>query len=221
MARYRPVEAVDATVEEEVEPDTAEAPAHDVEGREGLEALEEIVAAGRARRGVRHDPPGPRRPRLRSHPASRLAPADRRGDRFQRGDPARGAARDPAQCDAREVAMKPAELTRYPDSGGVALKCGPRPRSAPARHNPRSQNPLITPKAITKPKTRGRFSHRKGNAVIAPGIEDGRQTAIPRRAQGKPTQHPVRSRSSPGLARCGAPVTKSAGRAAAVLSAAM
>jgi hypothetical protein len=39
MARYRPVEAVDAAVEEDAEPDAAEAPAHDVETREGLEAL--------------------------------------------------------------------------------------------------------------------------------------------------------------------------------------
>jgi hypothetical protein len=43
MARYRPVEAVDATVEEEVEPDAAEAPAHDVETGEGLEALKKSL----------------------------------------------------------------------------------------------------------------------------------------------------------------------------------
>jgi hypothetical protein len=43
MARYRPVEAVDAAVEEDAEPDAAEAPAHDVETREGLEALKKSL----------------------------------------------------------------------------------------------------------------------------------------------------------------------------------
>jgi hypothetical protein len=43
MARYRPVEAVDAAVEEDAEPDAAEASAHDVETREGLEALKKSL----------------------------------------------------------------------------------------------------------------------------------------------------------------------------------
>src|ERR1700731_2739963 len=46
MARYRPVEAVDAAVEEDAEPDAAEAPAHDVETREGLEALKKSLRRG-------------------------------------------------------------------------------------------------------------------------------------------------------------------------------
>src|SRR5258707_12304328 len=39
FARYRPVEAVDAAVEDEPEPDTPESPLHDVETAEGLAAL--------------------------------------------------------------------------------------------------------------------------------------------------------------------------------------
>ena len=39
LARHRPVDAVDAAVDEEVEPDAAEPPAHDVETGEGLQAL--------------------------------------------------------------------------------------------------------------------------------------------------------------------------------------
>src|SRR6202790_1599089 len=39
LARHRPVEAVDATVDEEVEPDPSEAPALDVETGDALQAL--------------------------------------------------------------------------------------------------------------------------------------------------------------------------------------
>src|SRR5665213_4631378 len=39
LARHRPVEAVDAAVDEEDEPDPDEAPPHDVETQEGLQAL--------------------------------------------------------------------------------------------------------------------------------------------------------------------------------------
>src|SRR5580698_7012378 len=39
LARHRPVEAVDAAVDEETEPDPDEAPPHDVETPEGLQAL--------------------------------------------------------------------------------------------------------------------------------------------------------------------------------------
>jgi hypothetical protein len=43
FARYRPVEAVDAAVEDEPEPDTPESPLHDVETAEGLAALKRIL----------------------------------------------------------------------------------------------------------------------------------------------------------------------------------
>ncbi|MBV9826154.1 MAG: hypothetical protein JO001_10835 [Alphaproteobacteria bacterium] len=39
LARHRPVEAVDAVVDEETEPDEPDAPANDVETQEGLQAL--------------------------------------------------------------------------------------------------------------------------------------------------------------------------------------
>jgi hypothetical protein len=43
FARYRPVDAVDAAVEEEPEPQTAEIPIHDAETSEGLQALKRIL----------------------------------------------------------------------------------------------------------------------------------------------------------------------------------
>src|SRR5579884_1942118 len=43
LARYRPVEAVDAPVDEEAEPDSGEAPIHDVETGEGLAALKRLL----------------------------------------------------------------------------------------------------------------------------------------------------------------------------------
>ena len=43
LARHRPVEAVEAAVEEEAEPEAAEAAAHDVETSEGLEALKRLL----------------------------------------------------------------------------------------------------------------------------------------------------------------------------------
>jgi hypothetical protein len=43
FARYRPVEAVDAAVEDEPEPDTPESPLYDVETGEGLAALKRIL----------------------------------------------------------------------------------------------------------------------------------------------------------------------------------
>src|SRR5947209_3772201 len=43
LARHRPVEAVDSVVEEEVEPDLAAAPAHDVETGDGLQALKRLL----------------------------------------------------------------------------------------------------------------------------------------------------------------------------------
>jgi hypothetical protein len=43
FARYRPVEAVDAAVEGEPEPETPESPLHDVETAEGLQALKRIL----------------------------------------------------------------------------------------------------------------------------------------------------------------------------------
>ena len=43
LARYRPVEALDAAVEEEREPESSETPVHDVETAEGLQALKRIL----------------------------------------------------------------------------------------------------------------------------------------------------------------------------------
>ena len=43
MARHRPVEAVDAAVDEEAEPEPTETPALDVETAEGLQALKRLL----------------------------------------------------------------------------------------------------------------------------------------------------------------------------------
>jgi hypothetical protein len=43
FARYRPVEAVEAAVEDEPEPETSETPVHDVETSEGLQALKRVL----------------------------------------------------------------------------------------------------------------------------------------------------------------------------------
>ncbi|HEX5454290.1 MAG TPA: hypothetical protein VFX06_10900, partial [Stellaceae bacterium] len=43
LARHRPVEAVDAPVDEETEPDSTESPAHDVETGEGLQNLKRLL----------------------------------------------------------------------------------------------------------------------------------------------------------------------------------
>src|SRR5947199_6126203 len=43
LARHRPVEAVDAVVEEEAEPEPGDAPAHDIETAEGLQALKRVL----------------------------------------------------------------------------------------------------------------------------------------------------------------------------------
>jgi hypothetical protein len=43
LSRHRPVEAIDAAVDEEDEPDSGEAPPHDVESSEGLQALKRLL----------------------------------------------------------------------------------------------------------------------------------------------------------------------------------
>ena len=43
LSRYRAVEAIDAVVEEEAEPDNPEAPAYDVETADGLQALKRVL----------------------------------------------------------------------------------------------------------------------------------------------------------------------------------
>ena len=43
LARYRPVEAIDAAVEEEQEPENSETPVHDVETADGVQALRRIL----------------------------------------------------------------------------------------------------------------------------------------------------------------------------------
>ena len=57
FARYRPVDAVDAAVEEEQEPESSETPVYDIETPEGLQTLERILNGSsrptRSRRSVR------------------------------------------------------------------------------------------------------------------------------------------------------------------------
>jgi hypothetical protein len=43
LSRHRPVEAIDAVVDEEVEPESGEAPPHDIETAEGLAALKRAL----------------------------------------------------------------------------------------------------------------------------------------------------------------------------------
>jgi hypothetical protein len=43
LARYRPVEAIDAVVEEEQEPETSDTPLYDIETPEGLQALKRVL----------------------------------------------------------------------------------------------------------------------------------------------------------------------------------
>jgi hypothetical protein len=43
LARHRPVEAIDAPLEEEAEPETSEAPAHNVETSEGVQSLKRVL----------------------------------------------------------------------------------------------------------------------------------------------------------------------------------
>src|SRR5260221_2912196 len=59
LARHRPVEAVDAAVDEELETGSTEAPALDVETGEGLQALKRLLRRGRAAPGVVPRPPRP------------------------------------------------------------------------------------------------------------------------------------------------------------------
>ena len=77
LARHRPVEAVEAAVDEETETDASDSPALEVETAEGLQALKRRAAPRRTGRGVRDDPPRSRRARDGAHPAPRLAPPAR------------------------------------------------------------------------------------------------------------------------------------------------
>jgi hypothetical protein len=43
LARYRPVEAIDAVVEEEAEPETTELPIYDIETPDGLQSLKRVL----------------------------------------------------------------------------------------------------------------------------------------------------------------------------------
>jgi hypothetical protein len=43
LARYRPVEAIDAVVEEEAEPETTELPVYDIETPDGLQSLKRVL----------------------------------------------------------------------------------------------------------------------------------------------------------------------------------
>src|SRR5579863_3139501 len=43
LARYRPVEAIDAVVEEEAEPESTELPVYDIETPDGLQSLKRVL----------------------------------------------------------------------------------------------------------------------------------------------------------------------------------
>src|SRR5947207_8536700 len=79
MARHRPVEAVDAVVDEEVEPEAGEAPALDAESGEGLQALKRLlrrVEPAEVFATIRPGRDGPGTARVRAPRAPRLlAPA--------------------------------------------------------------------------------------------------------------------------------------------------
>ncbi len=97
LARHRPVEAVDAAVDEDVEPDAVEAPAVDIETAEGVQALKRTLRRIEPAEVFATIRPGPRRACDRPHPAPRQPPPARRGNRVGRGDLARRVARDLAQ----------------------------------------------------------------------------------------------------------------------------
>ena len=92
LARHRPVEAVEAAVDEETETDASDSPALEVETAEGLQALKRVL-----RRVEPAEVFATIRPGLEGRATARA----RLGDRVRRGDVARRPARDPAQCDAR------------------------------------------------------------------------------------------------------------------------
>ncbi len=77
LARYRPVDAIDAVVEEESEPVSADAPAYDVETADGLQALKRVLKRVRAGGCLRHDSTRERRASDGAGIAPRLAPASR------------------------------------------------------------------------------------------------------------------------------------------------
>ena len=113
LARHRPVEAVDAAVEEEAEPEPGEAAAHDVETGEGLQALKRALRRIEPAEAFATIRPG-RDGRVTARILRRGSQAaDRVSDRVGRGDVARRAARDPAQCHARR-GDEAAELTSSP-----------------------------------------------------------------------------------------------------------
>src|SRR6516162_4760644 len=97
FARYRPVEAVDAAVEEEQEPESSETPVYDIETPEGLQTLKRILKRIEPADAFATIRPG------RDGPCSeaKFAPRDRSGERRGRVDPAQRYPRDPAQCYAR------------------------------------------------------------------------------------------------------------------------
>ena len=101
LARHRPVEAVEAAVDEETETDASDSPALEVETAEGLQALKRVL-----RRVEPAEVFATIRPGLEGRATARIL---RRGsrrllasrDRVRRGDVARRPARDPAERDAR------------------------------------------------------------------------------------------------------------------------
>ena len=93
FARYRPVEAVDAVVEDEQEPETSETPVYDIETVEGLQALKRILKRIEPADAFATIRPG--------RDGRATAPRDRSGDRCGRVDSARCHPRDPAECHVR------------------------------------------------------------------------------------------------------------------------
>ena len=117
FARYRPVEAVDAAVEDEPEPDTPDTPLHDVKTAEGLSALKRIlkrIEPADAFATIRAGRDGRATARVLRRGSRRLLAAATAADKstLRSVDP-----RDPAQCHARRR-DEAARLSEAEKTGG-------------------------------------------------------------------------------------------------------
>lgn len=106
LARHRPVEAVDAAVDEEVEPESGEAPPHNVETNEGVQALKRVlrrVAPADAFATIRPDRDGRATARILRRGSRRLLAAATASDEAT----LRGVIREILPNVMLDVAMKP------------------------------------------------------------------------------------------------------------------
>ena len=101
LARYRPVEAIDAAVEEEQEPESPETPDLRRRNRRRAASTQAHLETDPAGRRVCHDPSRPRWTRHRAGVAPRLPPTAGRRDGRGRSHLARRYPRNPTQCHAR------------------------------------------------------------------------------------------------------------------------